>query len=49
MKIATVYLEPEQMPSAAEIDDFDRNGGLVRQQIAYNLQLYLADLVADSG
>jgi hypothetical protein len=47
MKLATVYLEADKMPSRAEIDEFDRRGGLIRQQIEYNADLYLADLIAE--
>jgi hypothetical protein len=49
MKLCVVYLDQGKQPSQAEIDDFDRNGGVVKQQIAYNWQLYLADLITDNG
>jgi hypothetical protein len=47
MRLATVYLEADKRPSRAEIDEFDRRGGLIRQQIEYNADLYLVDLIAE--
>ena len=45
MKIATVYLAGNQMPSSAEVEEFDRKGGLVRLVIEQNWPLYLGDLI----
>lgn len=45
MKIATVYLESGKMPNRSEIDEFDRKGGLVRQQVRLNFKSYIDILI----
>ncbi len=49
MKLCVVYLDQNKQPSQAEIYEFDRNGGIIKQQINYNWQLYLADIIANGG
>lgn len=49
MKLCAVYLDQNKQPSQAEIYDFDRNGGIIKQQVNFNWQGYLAGIIADNG